>query len=573
MTKSGKIDTDKIKIIELFNKFWFEIPNYQRHYVWNQDNVRSLLDDINTHYHLNENKNSNDKEEYFLGSLVLQRKENQTEYDVLDGQQRLTTLLLILSVIRDLSKNKNNRDIYIKESANPDKRIYQDKNRINFEIRDNVKEFCQKYVYDYENNLDIEQKYLEINGFLNSKNISLKNMSNALVTIRNFFSEIGEDKLDAFFETLANDVVLIYVATEDKEDAYRLFTILNSRGVPLANSDILKSINLGAIKDKKTQEKYAQKWEEIEDSFNEDDFDRFLSHIRTILVKQKARSNLLNEFENIIYKKDNPMLEKGTPTIDFIERYNNIYNKIVLLDSTDENGCKNELEIEYKNLINILKAAFSSTDWIPPLLAYYDKFKDERLLEFLKKVEEKALCDIICRESTTRRMDSFYKILELIETANTPQDVLDTNNILKNSNKEQAISIIKEESIYGRAFDKYILLKYEYLNFDDIAVISDYSNLSIEHVLPQVPNNDSQWLKDFDDNSRERWTHNIANLILINGRKNSSLSNLDFSYKKNRLQEKIKDIFKGSSEILNQSKWTPDTLENRLQIMCDKLFK
>jgi len=107
---------------------------------------------------------------------------------------------------------------------------------------------------------------------------------------------------------------------------------------------------------------------------------------------------------------------------------------------------------------------------------------------------------------------------------------------------------------------------------DDTAVVSDYSNLSIEHVLPQTPNDNSQWLKDFTELEREKWTHNIANLIIISGRKNSSLSNLDFSDKKEKLAHKIKDVFKGSSEILKENEWTTKTLENRLQNMIDKLF-
>lgn len=63
-----------------------------------------------------------------------------------------------------------------------------------------------------------------------------------------------------FFITIINEVILVYVATENMEDEYRLFTILNNRGVPLSSADILKLINLGVIKTCKEQEKYAKKW-------------------------------------------------------------------------------------------------------------------------------------------------------------------------------------------------------------------------------------------------------------------------------------------------------------------------
>ncbi len=109
------------------------------------------------------------------------------------------------------------------------------------------------------------------------------------------------------------------------EDAFRMFTILNNRGVPLTNADILKSINVGII-EKSNQEKYAQIWEIIESDLG-GDFDRFLSFIRTIYVKEKAILSLLDEFNENIYKKGK--LNKGSETIDIIQKYKNHYDKII----------------------------------------------------------------------------------------------------------------------------------------------------------------------------------------------------------------------------------------------------
>lgn len=126
-------------------------------------------------------------------------------------------------------------------------------------------------------------------------------------------------------------------------------------------------------------------------------------------------------------------------------------------------------------------------------------------------------------------MDTFYKIIELIENSSTVSDIIDTsNNALENYNKPYAIEILKSGGIYGRTFDKYILLKYEYSHFDETVEVSNYSNLSIEYVLPQTQSENGKWVKDFNEDERAFWTHNIANLILISGRKNSQLSNSEF---------------------------------------------
>ena len=138
--------------------------------------------------------------------------------------------------------------------------------------------------------------------------------------------------------------------------------------------------------------------------------------------------------------------------------------------------------------------------------------------------------------------------------------------------KKTVINTIKNDSVYGRSYDKYLLLKYEYKMQDNSSHLSGYTNLSIEHVLPQTPEENSQWCKDFSEEERNFWTHNIANLILINFRKNSALSNSEFDVKKKILKEKIKDKFQGSYEVLNENNWSIATLKERQKRILKELF-
>ena len=100
------IESKKLYIKEIFDR-WYRIPEYQRPYVWGKDQISELLND------LSEAINHNDQGQYFLGSMVLQNKNqsndslNYLEYDVLDGQQRLTTLFLLIAVIRDLTQDND----------------------------------------------------------------------------------------------------------------------------------------------------------------------------------------------------------------------------------------------------------------------------------------------------------------------------------------------------------------------------------------------------------------------------------------------------------------------------------
>ena len=140
---TNKIDSDKIFIKDAF-EWWYSVPDYQRPYVWGTDQVHDLLDDISQWLFARPDS------EYFIGSIVLQERRHMdfTEYDLLDGQQRLSTCLMTFAVGRDLSK-----DPILKETCN--KAIFQKANpydetperlRIVYDIRDDVRVFINRYI-------------------------------------------------------------------------------------------------------------------------------------------------------------------------------------------------------------------------------------------------------------------------------------------------------------------------------------------------------------------------------------------------------------------------------------------
>ena len=140
----AKIKADKIEINSLFNDFWFLIPEYQRSYVWESDNINDLLDDL---WYAFSNRRD---DEYFLGSLVLKKTKetNFDEFEVLDGQQRLTTFFIFMGVLRDIAKDIDLKDAChdrIFQKANKYKKI-PERIRLVYKIRDNVEDFIKTYI-------------------------------------------------------------------------------------------------------------------------------------------------------------------------------------------------------------------------------------------------------------------------------------------------------------------------------------------------------------------------------------------------------------------------------------------
>ncbi len=551
--KNGLIEANKGILKKIFSEeFWFIVPQYQRPYVWQEENIQELIDDL---YYAFENKQNS---EYFLGALVLKRtkEEEFKEYEILDGQQRLTTLCMMIAVLRDLMKKPQYKWTL-------SQMIYQEENellrvpsrsRIKYNTRDKVKDFVKDYIIPSGST-----RRKEIVKFHESTNISVANMSKAISVMHEVFA--GKDNLEAFAVFLLNNVLFIYVSTDNTEDAFRLFTILNDRGMPLSNSDILKSINIGEVGEEDLDE-YCESWEYLEEKYNKS-FDRFLSFARTILLKNKPVSNLLDEYEKNIYKKG--ILKKGKNTIDFLIELDQVYDAII--DLNDK-----ELSNEYKNLVTIMKIGLHSDEWIPALMSYFIKFKYYNLDEFIKRLEYKFVGDLMSNISPSKRRENLNNIIKTIEIINESTiDTLLDNKELFDIDKNIFRNNINGE-VYGKKYTKYLLLKIEYLMSDNAVHLSDYKEISIEHILPQNPPKKSHWTKDFTENQRKLWTNKLCNLVLISNKKNVKLGNLDFKKKKEEYLKHRMDVFNNSKILLDKSsKWDEATLKSRQNTLVNML--
>jgi len=566
------INAEKINLGKLFSsEFWFTIPEYQRSYVWKEENVETLLDDTWSAFKY-------DKEsEYFIGSLVLKNAPQKIkEYDVLDGQQRLTTLILSLAAIKHVVQEKAG-SFHDSESSQKvikqlliklNEAIHQDENpfdaipdarvRLVYKIRDNVEDFIQEFVVcdnkPFASMKDDLQRIAE-----STENISKTNMANALLTAYRYFSEKNLAEIIEFCGYLFNRVVCIYVSTAEFDDAYRLFTIINNRGIPLTASDIIKAVNIGAIPESE-REKYAEIWEESESEFGEGGFDRFLAQIRFILLKDKAREGIVQEFEEKIYAKG--ILKKGKATFETIMRYRRAYDASIRLSTI-------AMDNNYYNMIYIMQLAMPSTDWMAALMMYYDKYHESHIYDFLRKLEMKCSGDWILQVSPTIRLMNIAKIMKAIEASSSPDELLKSDAFYVDGN---ALRHILDGQIYGRSIARYLLLKLEVLHNDGSVRLSNYKWISIEHVLPQNPEPNSYWTARFRVDEQKEWTHKLANLILLNRRKNSALARNDFAVKKERYFKDAISVFPRSNAVISMhNDWNVDVLKKLQEEIIQRL--
>ncbi|MFI3263900.1 MAG: DUF262 domain-containing HNH endonuclease family protein [Rikenellaceae bacterium] len=548
-----KIETDKQTVDAVFSD-WYNIPSYQRHYVWDRDNIIDLLDDI-----CNAARNT-PNDEYFLGSYVIQSKTKNGGKDLLDGQQRLTTLFLIFATLRDLSQSneetKSACEKYVLQEANKIKRLEQ-RVRILFQIRGDVDNFIEKYIVHRDS---ISDNIDKISAKVKEYNISpsIKNISQAILVIQEYFSDKDSDFIETFVAHLVNNVVLIYVSADSLQDAFKFFSILNDRGVKLGNSDIIKSINL-QVCTSRDQEKYAKMWEDMQIELG-DDFERFLSLVRTIIIKEKAKSNLLDEFENLIFKAN--IISPGKDFFNYIKDACEAYKKVLDGDILSETS-----NFYIHNLIILMNNSFPSNDWVAVMMKFMMKFgnsSDNIKQQFARKLICKTIADVVCRESFTKRIENLNAIIKEIDNNNSIDAILMNSGIFKFD-----IELFKNtisSDVYGRSFCKTLLFILDFILIDkDTIRWGGFKQVTVEHILPQTPKVNSLWVSDFDEDQRKLYTHKIGNLCLLGRRKNISQGNLDYEIKKDRYFKKSIGSFVNSNRVISKyNKWSVDEfLENQ----------
>lgn len=552
-----EIKCEKKVIREIFN-MWYCIPDYQRAYVWDTDQVRDLLDDTISAYR--ENKEA----QYFLGSMVLkinEKSENNvsyTEYELLDGQQRITTVFLILACMRDMLtdypqyQNSLAGFVYQAEDA-----ILQqpERMRIIFNIRSDVRDFVNEHIKPLHGTCD--SALLKDKMQAKDVNISIRNMANAMLVAHEFLEE-NKSEIIGYLSYFLNKVLMIYVATEELQDAFQLFTVLNNRGVKLSSSDILKAENLKELS-AADRTSWATRWEEMETYFGEE-FDKFLSHIRTILVKKKQTTTLLKEFDEFVYSNQEydrtqkkyvprtPILRRGRDTFELLYSYYHTYQEVFDTDHSVVTG-----DYEITNYLKLMETGFGADYWIAPVLDYYRKYRRRGFVAFLKALDRKLSADWITAATPTVRMENVNAILREIEASQDSAALLQSKTFTINkSDFERVIN----GDIYGRSFAKYLLLKLDLIYRGSSTPMIPQAIASIEHILPRNPSADSQWVKDFSAAEREEWTNKLGNLVLISRRKNTAQGNRDYVEKKEKYFEKNIEMFPNSIRIYqNYPEW------------------
>jgi hypothetical protein len=531
----------------LAQDFFFRVPEYQRPFSWETDNFDDLIDDI---------VSANKDQEYFLGTIVLHHREHEGHFDVVDGQQRLTSVMILLACLRDLVEEQEYK-------SGIQAKILQQKN-----VVDGIPEKIRLEVKD-------RQLFGEI--VVTAGGTAVKRTEaglpepewryiNAVNAFRSKLEKLNQQEIKRTITFLNQKCVVTYFSTSTFADAFRLFTIVNDRGKQLRRIDVLKAINIApdVITKDTVRIRVAQQWEELEKGLGESTFESVFHLVRLVLLKDKPQGDLLKEFEDRVFAKKTVI--KGEPFFNLVFDYAKLYTSIfvdrdiVAADAPEYN--------KYRALVHIMNAEFSASEWRACLLYFAKRFKGERFYEFCLRMEKVYLAQWVKGIRKDERYADYSKILGLIESSKKPDEVL----VGITYDLEAIKKATQNHDMYSAGFGKYFLLRLELVAAEHDAP-QEFTAKSVEHVLPQNPDSKGYWADHHDLGKVKEYVNTIGNLVLLSKGKNSSASNLDFPTKKEKyLKNRVSD-YPRSIQILNYGDWNRNTIDGRTSEAQELILK
>ncbi|MGY6090503.1 DUF262 domain-containing protein [Avibacterium paragallinarum] len=539
--------------------FQYVIPPYQRGYAWNKNQWDNLFDD------LSENDNG-----YFLGSLIyILGEENKAT--VIDGQQRLTTLnLLLLAIYEKLIPLRSNpiiteNDDYLEKVVATKKYfLYGENIRFIPSIQNNNKT-------DFEYLIRKIVKKDESNQPANFGNRRIakafKHFSERIDTI------IKKDDIKALFDFLdkVTSACVVRIDTKDETSAFVLFESINNRGVPLTPMDLIKNTMISSINNK-TAEETNLEWQKVVNNLSDYDVQvRYLRHfyqafrpIGLIFSPDKGKekitkNDLIRTYTEVI--KDN-----AENVLAELIKKSSIYKFLSYPENIQE---KDELWSKYKNkLFDLKKLGIAPAYTL--LLFLFEKYSQQNFANLLDYIEKWFMIRHLTDSPATNRLDEIF-----IRATETQHNKYNEKSLFDELQKElPSQERIKEallsKSLYedNPALIRYILIYLEQQNrtaenkVDFWAVNQKGKAIwSLEHIYPQNPK-EGEWNEDC-----KYGLHSLGNLTL--SAYNSNLSNKSFDKKAEDKDKKDNIIgFKSGNVkindyLRNKDKWCLEYIEER----------
>lgn len=570
-------------IQEIFENTLFRIPDYQRGFSWKETHLDDFWQDLmnlrDDRYHftgaLTLEKPTNDNLKKWKGDDWIISAGNYKPYYVVDGQQRITTIIILLNLL-------------IEQMDEDEQYLYQGKEDLiaKYKYKKNEKNKLQSYIFGYEVD-DPSYEFLKTRIFKQESSESdmqpETTYTNNLFAADKFFRErlekLSFKQKEQLFKKVTQQLKFDLKIIESDLDIFVVFETMNNRGKPLTNLEKLKNrlIYLTTLMTDVNESEKKQLRKEINDVWktcyeylgknkknplNDDTFLR--NHFIMYHLFEKTKDYPYLQIFKQIYTVQNTVSKKPTVEFKVVRKYISSLqkaSKLWYIINNPKQAYNNELITEEETYWLDKLHRLGLRVFGPLTLTIFMLTNDiDDRVEYLKGVESFIFLNYLCagRRSTLGNSDFPYIANHLYNKKSdwTIQGVIeelarwtwgDENGDGAHYSNERFILNLKDQAINSKKngyYDwpgiRYLLYEYEeYLQRKEPSKVKWVTQNSIEHIYPQSEA-DPEWksnFKDFTPRQKKIICNSLGNLVLLRGSKNSKLSNKSFAFKKNHTNE------------------------------------
>ncbi|MBX3289282.1 MAG: DUF262 domain-containing protein [Acidobacteria bacterium] len=540
----------------------FVVPVYQRNYDWNLAQCKQLFEDI-------VRVGSNDKEtSHFVGSIVYIHDDVYSvsdirELSIIDGQQRLTTITLIYVALLALAKKLNDEGLV---------------NRIQETYL--INKFAQ-----HEEKLKLrptEQNDRALKFLLNGAEGNFDAYSKLIDNFNYFKGQITEDNKDIVLKGL-NKLIFVQISLErGKDDPQKIFESLNSTGLELSQSDLIRNYILMDLKPKEQARMYENYWSQIEINAQHEETkkNRVSDFIRDFLtLKNRTIPNKDKVYGEFKQKYNSQSVEELENLLSDLKKYSVLYSKFINPHKEPDKEIRRQLQY-----ISRLEITVVFPFLLEVLNDYESNIIDKTgLIEILEVVQSFAWRRFILSLPTHGLNKLFMRLYDDIDhkdyAPSLHRSLLRKTSTQRFPRDKEVIEALRSKDVYSiQSRNKtYFLDRLE--NFENNEPVQiDNPDITIEHIFPQNPEPKWKAVLGEDEYSliREKYVNTIANLTLSGN--NGKLGNKYFIDKRDMNDEGREQGYKFSRLWLNKhlsslEKWDIEEIEKRFDLIAERFLK
>ncbi|MDN4074923.1 DUF262 domain-containing protein [Fictibacillus terranigra] len=551
----NKFDAHKRTVMEVFT-YIYKIPFYQRGYSWKKEQVRQFWEDLML-------VSEENQKEYFLGSIVLNEKENT--FEVIDGQQRLTTITIFLCAIRDfLLKNQVNDNAMNIHQNYIAKRDVRGNDKYRLTLSEVNMKFFEQFIQtpiNAEGRKTLEDYTIMPSSKKTASNTNLLDAYNNMMEyIDDFVKQNNDENYDALLtilEIVIYRFLMISISVTSDSDAYIIFETLNDRGMDLSTADLLKN-HLFSRAYADDLRRIQEDWKNLTTSLNQINITTFLRHYW--LAKHERVT------DKRLYEKIKKHLEKAHVTVkSFVEDLANSADIYVNILNPSYDYWGNYSIVRSLENINSLnyKAAYSV------IMIGKSKLNDVDLLKLIESCEKFLFKYTTIGGNSPSDVEKFFTILtkKLKEEGSEGIDGIFSLFQKKQPTDSQFMLDFSIKVISKQKVQRYILEKLnEYLGTNE-TIANNSQIVHIEHIMPKQLSNIWDETLDGYDEVPDDYIDRIGNLTLLKNKLNQSASNKSFQEKKDKYYSASE--FKITKELLKYSDWNFESIYNRQRELAE----